>query len=158
MKKHVSILVFLAIQIIGIEVFSQEGISPYFSNSEALKTSYNSGVLKSLNSSPITNSSTTIRQLQTSGNSLNVVVLNQVGLYNVADISQSKLTQQKVNQLGNENYYSFIDFYNSTPVNFSVLQQGNANSLQIYGSNSFMNGMKISQKSNFKNIVIKNYK
>lgn len=106
----------------------------------------------------LTNSLISIHQLNSEANHLNTVVLNQVGLYNVADISQSKQTKQTVNQLGSKNYYSFTDFYNSSAVNFSVLQQGNSNSLQIYGTNSLMDGMQISQKSNFKNIVIKNYK
>ena len=110
-----------------------------------------------LNSTSLNNSITDVNQLS-SANGINSVVLKQVGLYNVSDISQSRQTEQNITQFGNKNYYSFRDYYTSSPISLSVLQQGNANSLQIYGSNSLINGMKIVQKSNFKNIVIKNYK
>ncbi|MCH3882801.1 MULTISPECIES: hypothetical protein [Tenacibaculum] len=152
MKRNVLIIVLLVAQFFCTSIFSQEEITPsYFSS-----TSSNKNTPEILFNSS-NNYLVDVVQIQTT-NSVNSVVLNQKGLYNVADISQSNLTSQAVTQLGNKNYYSFNNYNNTSPVNLSVLQQGNANSLQIYGTNSFMDGLKIVQKSNFKNIVIKNYK
>ncbi len=152
MKRNVLIIVLLVAQFFCTSIFSQEEITPsYFSS-----TSSNKNTPEILFNSS-NNYLVDVVQIQTT-NSVNSVVLNQKGLYNVADISQSNLTSQAVTQLGNKNYYSFNNYNNTSPVNLSILQQGNANSLQIYGTNSFMDGLKIVQKSNFKNIVIKNYK
>jgi len=87
----------------------------------------------------------------------NFVSLNQVGNNNQIDIKQKGGDSQTVNQLGNKNYYNFINYYNNTPSNFNILQQGNANNLQIYGENSIINNISIVQKSNFKTLIIKNY-
>lgn len=149
MKKN-NFFLFLIVLFSSLNAYSQEELLTNFKPGK--------GNLPATLFAKATNSLTNVSQLNTNVNNLNVVVLNQVGLYNVADISQSKQTKQTVNQLGTKNYYSFIDFYNSSAINFSVLQQGNSNSLQIYGSNSLIDGMQISQKSNFKNIIIKNYK
>lgn len=85
------------------------------------------------------------------------VNLQQVGNYNVIDIKQKGNDSEAVNQLGNKNYYSFINYYNNSPLNLNILQQGNSNNLQIYGQNSIIENMSIVQKSNFKTIIIKNY-
>lgn len=152
MKRNVLIIVLLVAQFFCTSIFSQEEITPsYFSSTHSNKNTPE--ILFNSNNNYLVD----VVQIQTA-NSTNSVVLNQRGLYNVADISQTNLTNQAVTQLGNKNYYSFNNYNNTSPVNLSVLQQGNANSLQIYGTNSFMDGLKIVQKSNFKNIVIKNYK
>lgn len=151
MKAKDFFILLLITQLTCTTGFSQK-VPSYFSNiSENNSVQNNAILLKS------SNSLVNINQLYKE-NTVNLVVLNQVGLHNVADVSQSQLTSQTVSQLGNSNYYSFKDFYNNSPINFSVLQLGNSNSLHIYGTNSLVNGMKIVQKSNFKNIVIKNYK
>lgn len=150
MKKNVALILFV-ILFCSFNLCSQEQLPSYFKNNKENKT--NTYLSNTINN----NSLVFINQIEQEANNLNVTSLNQIGLYNIVDISQSQQTNQVVNQIGNKNYYSFVDFYNSSAINFSVLQQGNSNSLQIYGSNSLMNGMKIVQKSNFKNIVIKNY-
>ena len=97
-------------------------------------------------------SATNTRQAQS-----NSVTLNQLGNNNQIDIKQKGGDSQTINQLGNKNYYNFINYYNNTPSNFNITQQGNSNNLQIYGENSIINNISISQKSNFKTLIIKNY-
>lgn len=87
----------------------------------------------------------------------NLVILNQIGNSNEIDIKQNGADSQKVNQFGNNNYYNFINYYNSSPSNFNIIQQGNANSLQIYGENSLIKNIGIVQNTNFKTLIIKNY-
>lgn len=88
---------------------------------------------------------------------INEVTLNQVGNNNKIEVKSVGNDSQGVNQVGNNNYYQFINYYNNTPSNFNILQQGNSNSLQIYGENSIINNIGIVQKSNFKTLIIKNY-
>lgn len=92
--------------------------------------------------------------IESQGNFLN---LNQVGTNNVIDIKQKGNESQTVEQLGNKNYYGFINYYNNMSSNLNIIQQGNSNNLQIYGQNSIIENMSIVQKSNFKTIIIKNY-
>ncbi|WP_299527601.1 hypothetical protein [uncultured Lutibacter sp.] len=88
---------------------------------------------------------------------INVVTLNQIGNNNEIDIKQKSSDSQSVSQIGDSNYYNFINYYNSTPSNFNILQQGKSNSLQIYGENSIIKNISIVQNSNFKTLIIKNY-
>ncbi|MCH3884579.1 hypothetical protein [Tenacibaculum aquimarinum] len=149
MKKYITVLLVLSILLISNSLFSQKSPT-YFSNEQ---NTFDQSKLITTNN---INSLISVNQLNI-GNQ-NQVILNQIGTYNVADVTQSQKTQQNISQIGRENYYGFIDYYNKTQINFNILQEGNSNSLQIYGSNSIMNGMEIIQKSNFKSIVIKNYK
>lgn len=87
----------------------------------------------------------------------NLLVFNQIGNNNEIDIKQQGADLQKVNQLGNNNYYNFISYYNSLPSNFNIIQQGNANNLQIYGENSIIKNISILQKADLKTLIIKNY-
>ena len=89
--------------------------------------------------------------------SQSVVEITQVGNYNVADVTVGAGQSQTVNQYGNSNYYSFLKYYNNNPSNLNVLQQGEANSLQVYGQNSLINNISILQQGNFKSLIIKNY-
>jgi hypothetical protein len=85
------------------------------------------------------------------------VKLNQIGNNNQIDIKSRLNDSQTVSQFGNNNDYQFINYYNSEVSNFNILQQGNSNSLQIYGENSLIKNMSIVQKANFETLVIKNY-
>jgi len=85
------------------------------------------------------------------------IELNQIGNYNQIDIKADVTDSQLVNQFGNQNNYTFINFYNNTPSKFDITQQGNGNFLQIYGENSIIKNLKIVQKSNAKTIIIRNY-
>jgi len=92
--------------------------------------------------------------LQSKNNSL---LLNQVGNNNQIDIRSSVNDTQTVGQIGNKNDYQFINYYNNEVSNFNILQQGNSNSVQIYGENSIVKNLGIVQKTNFKTVIIKNY-
>jgi hypothetical protein len=91
------------------------------------------------------------------GQSQDNLVLNQMGSGNQIGIKGNVNDPQTVSQSGNNNDYQFINYYNSTPSNFNISQQGNANSLQIYGENSLIKNMSIVQKGSFKTLIIKNY-
>ncbi|UMB55188.1 hypothetical protein MKD41_06880 [Lutibacter sp. A64] len=86
-----------------------------------------------------------------------IINLNQLGDNNIIEVKQIKGDNQVVKQVGDNNYYSFINYYNSNTSNLSVMQIGNSNSLNIYGQNSLIDNMSILQKSNFKTLIIKNY-
>lgn len=87
----------------------------------------------------------------------NIVVIQQIGENNQVGVVKNDLDSQNIQQNGNNNYYNYINYYNNTPLNLNVIQEGNSNSLQIYGQNSIINNMSIVQKSNFKTVVIKNF-
>lgn len=86
----------------------------------------------------------------------NYVQITQVGNNNVADVTKTTNDVQIIGQAGNNNYYQFINYYNSTPVNLNIQQNGNSNSLQIYGTNSLMKNFGVVQNG-FKTVIIKNY-
>ncbi|MFA5297792.1 MAG: hypothetical protein WC389_06235 [Lutibacter sp.] len=87
----------------------------------------------------------------------NAILLNQVGNSNQIDIKSGINNVQTVNQIGNNNEYQFINYYNSSPSNLNIIQQGNSNSLLIYGENSIIKNIGIVQKANFETLIIKNY-
>lgn len=87
----------------------------------------------------------------------NYLSVSQVGINNIVEVKNGTEDQQLINQRGKDNYYSFIDYYNNSPTKMNVFQQGNANALHIYGTNSLMENIKITQKSNYKTILIRNY-
>lgn len=87
----------------------------------------------------------------------NIIVIQQIGENNQIGVVKNDQDTQAVEQIGNNNYYNYINYYNNTPLNLNVIQEGNSNSLQIYGQNSIINNMSIVQKSNFKTVVIKNF-
>ena len=88
---------------------------------------------------------------------VNVVRLNQIGNNNEIDIKEKGGDSHEIVQKGNNNEFNYLSYYNTTPLNLNILQQGNFNSLQIYGENSLVKNMSIIQKSNFKTLIIKNY-
>ena len=83
-------------------------------------------------------------------------VIQQVGYGNIAEMKKGVSDVQEIYQEGGRNFYSFIDYYNANPTNFEVLQHGNNNMLQVFGTNSLMNGIKIIQKGNYRSLIIKN--
>lgn len=101
---------------------------------------------------PKTNTFTNENQSQ-----INLVEVNQVGNENQVDIKSNANNSQVVIQKGDQNYYNFINYYNNNPSNFNILQQGESNSLQIYGQNSIIENISIIQNSSFKTLIIKNY-
>lgn len=85
------------------------------------------------------------------------IKLSQVGNNNQINIKSSIGDSQTVGQFGNGNNYEFINYYNSNISNFNITQQGNSNSLEIYGENSLIKNINIVQKADFQTLIIKNY-
>ena len=90
-------------------------------------------------------------------NFLQSVAILQFGNNNNIDINSSGKSQQKVNQIGDNNNFQFIDFYNSSDMSLDVLQDGNNSSIQVYGVNSLMKDMLIKQSASNKTLIITNY-
>ncbi len=87
-----------------------------------------------------------------------VIKVNQLGNLNISDLKTNLNDSQLVNQIGDKNNYTFINYFNSSnPSNMNILQEGNGNFLQIYGQNNLMSRISIIQKSNAKTLIIKNY-
>lgn len=136
-------------------IMSQQNTSTYFVNVPQIGSDASLLVLE--NNINLSSSDLISFRNSSINNNLNLLSINQVGASNVVDIKKGARDSQQVNQYGKDNYYSFMDYYNTAPTNMSVLQQGNANSLQIYGTNSFMKNIKITQKSNYKTIIVRNF-
>ncbi len=82
----------------------------------------------------------------------------QIGDHNKTNINSLQTgDQQVVNQVGDQNNYEYYNYYSTENTNMIINQEGNQNSLQIFGENSLMKNAVINQKSNFKSLVIKNY-
>ncbi len=148
--KRVMFIVFLAS---CFTVMSQSNPSTYFVNVPQIGSDASLLVLEN----NINLSSSDLTSFRNSSSNQNLLLINQIGTNNIVDIKKGVGDSQQVNQYGKSNYYSFIDYYNTAPTNMDILQQGNANSLQVYGTNSFMENIKITQKSSYKTIIIKNY-
>jgi len=86
------------------------------------------------------------------------VNLVQTGNENNTYINSLQAGDEQVgNQKGNQNNYEYYNYYSSENSNMIIHQEGDQNSLQIFGENSLMKNAIINQKSSFKSIVIKNY-
>ena len=90
-------------------------------------------------------------------NFLQSAAILQFGNNNNIDINSSGKSQQEVNQIGNNNNFQFIDFYNSSDMSLDVLQDGNNSSIQVYGMNSLMKDMLIKQSAGNQTLIITNY-
>jgi hypothetical protein len=83
---------------------------------------------------------------------------NQVGNSNSIELLDKNINDtQIVNQIGYNNNYQFINYYNNSVSNFKINQLGTSNDLQIYGENSIIKNLSIVQKTNYKTLIIKNY-
>ncbi|PHS34722.1 MAG: hypothetical protein COA92_02235 [Sulfurovum sp.] len=83
---------------------------------------------------------------------------NQIGNSNSIELLDKNINDtQIVNQIGYNNNYQFINYYNNSVSNFKINQLGTSNDLQIYGENSIIKNLSIIQKTNYKTLIIKNY-
>jgi len=81
----------------------------------------------------------------------------QIGKNNNIDIDTSENNIQLVRQVGDANNYQYNTYYNSSKANLVINQFGNENDIQIYGHNSIVEKLKITQTTNNQNILIYNY-
>lgn len=95
------------------------------------------------------------RELQIDGQEN--ALITQIGYKNVLSITGDINDYQTIEQRGDKNYYNFTDYYNSRTSKMQVLQEGESNSLQIIGTNSFSDNIIIRQKSNYKSIIVRNF-
>jgi len=98
-----------------------------------------------------------INQSVVSSNTETYVNLVQTGYHNNIYLNSLNKDVQTVNQTGNKNNYENYVNFNNEKTNKIINQEGNLNSLLIFGENSLMKNLIINQKADFQSIVIKNY-
>lgn len=76
---------------------------------------------------------------------INTVYLKQIGDNNNINIDANSGSSQRVTQLGDNNFYFFKDLPTDPKVSFNVNQTGKENSLEIFGTNTFMDGITLHQ-------------
>lgn len=81
----------------------------------------------------------------------------QIGENNNIDIDTSEDNIQLVRQVGDANNYQYYTYYNSSKANLVINQFGDENDIQIYGHNSIVEKLKITQTTNNQNVLIYNY-
>jgi hypothetical protein len=85
------------------------------------------------------------------------VEIVQYGDYNVSVLETKANENYSVIQNGDFNFYETFSFYNSMPTEMQIVQNGNNNSLLIFGQNELSNQMQIIQNTNNQMLIIKNY-
>jgi len=65
--------------------------------------------------------------------------------------------KQIVSQSGQKNNYEYYNYYSNENSSMQINQEGNLNSVQVFGENSLMKDARINQKGSFKALIIKNY-
>jgi hypothetical protein len=81
----------------------------------------------------------------------------QVGDFNNAELSINAKTNISVQQIGDYNTLYFINSFTDTENKTSITTQGNNNIIDVTGSNSISDGMKIDVKGDNKTIFVRNY-
>ena len=86
------------------------------------------------------------------------VQIVQKGVENKININSLQTgDEQVVNQMGQKNNYEYFNYYSKENSSMQVNQEGNLNSVQVFGENSLMKDAVINQKSDFNTIVVRNY-
>jgi hypothetical protein len=81
----------------------------------------------------------------------------QIGDYNNAELSLNTKTDISVKQLGDYNSLYFINSFTDTETKTAVMTQGNNNIIDITGSNSISDGLKINIRADNMTIFMRNY-
>jgi len=81
----------------------------------------------------------------------------QVGDFNNAELSINAKTNISVKQIGDYNTLYFINSFTDTETKTAITTQGNNNIIDVTGSNSISDGMKIDVKGDNKTIFVRNY-
>lgn len=85
-------------------------------------------------------------------------IYNQIGNYNSVDVSvKSNVVNQNVEQLGNGNSFENYSYNSFNRQEVEVMQKGNNIDIQVFGSNSMSEGMKILVTGNDKAVIVRNY-
>lgn len=81
----------------------------------------------------------------------------QVGDVNNAELSLNAKTNISVKQLGDYNSLYFNNSFTDTETKTAITTQGNNNIIDVTGSNSISDGLKIQVKGDNKTIFMRNY-
>jgi len=93
----------------------------------------------------------------TENNTNQDIIIYQQGENNDIEVLSSGEKIQLVRQVGDNNNYQYYTFYNSNKANLNINQFGDENDIQIYGHNSIVEKLKITQTTNNQSILILNY-
>lgn len=96
----------------------------------------------------------TVQNSELSASYSNIV---QIGEFNNADLSLNAKTNISVKQMGDYNTLYFINSFTDRETKTAITTQGNNNIIDITGSNSISEGMKINVKSDNMTIFMRNY-
>lgn len=138
--KKVRFIIFLVFSSLFLNVFSQEEKLPdYFNNDK------DNQEVRFVENKTI-NSDYNLEQYQSRSTSqISLVSLKQIGDENTAEINYNTTGKQRIYQIGDNNAYGFSNYFNNSNFNIDVLQGGNNNSLEVLGTNSIINNMKVIQ-------------
>ena len=81
----------------------------------------------------------------------------QRGENNSIEIESSGKKIQLVRQVGDDNNYQYYTYYDSSTANLIINQFGDENDIQIFGQNSIVEKLKITQTTNNQSILIINF-
>ncbi|MDH6252755.1 hypothetical protein M2347_002482 [Chryseobacterium sp. H1D6B] len=105
------------------------------------------------------NSSTALGVIagQASDQNISYSHVTQEGNFNNADLSLNAKTVISVKQLGDNNSFYFNNSFAEKEVKTAVTTQGNNNSIDITGSNSISDGLKMNIQGDNMTIFMRNY-
>jgi len=81
----------------------------------------------------------------------------QIGDFNTAELSLNAKTEISVKQFGDYNSLYFINSFSDVEVKTSITTQGYNNIVDVTGSNSISDGMKMNVKGDNMTIFMRNY-
>lgn len=80
----------------------------------------------------------------------------QIGKFNTSSVETSSKENVSIFQLGSYNGYFFMSGYGKSDFNLDVIQQGQNNSIHIFGENSLMKDATIRQTGTDRDIIVTN--
>ncbi|MEN4760037.1 hypothetical protein ABEG63_06820 [Chryseobacterium sp. C39-AII1] len=94
---------------------------------------------------------------QNSGQGMSYSNILQMGDFNTAELSLNVKTDISVKQFGDYNSLYFINSFSDVEVKTSITTQGYNNIVDVTGSNSISDGMKMNVKGDNMTIFMRNY-
>ncbi|MCC2591474.1 hypothetical protein [Chryseobacterium sp. MFBS3-17] len=112
--------------------------------------------LTQINSSNILDYYERAQILQQNPDIKSIDIVNQTGTGNIVEMADRSPNYIELNQTGNYNTTYYVN-PNSHPTNTQVNITGSGNYIDITGSNSISDGMKINVRANDMTIFVRNY-
>jgi len=85
------------------------------------------------------------------------VEILQVGNYNQTAVESNSKDVQSIIQNGDANLFERYTYYNSQACELQVIQNGNNNTILIFGQNDLSNQMQIIQNTQHQTLIINNF-